>query len=108
MHSFFVKTCDRWQLVIPSDILWISKSSAQPNYLSICTLEASWQTRMSLSKMEHILPKEEFLRIHKSYLVSLKHIRTVSRNFGHVMIHNKRIPIGEAYTKQLRTALTFV
>ena len=108
MHPFFIKTCDKWQLVEPSDILWISKSGSQPNYLNICTLDAVFNTRMSLSKIERILPREEFLRIHKSYVVSLKHIRTVSRNFGHVMVHSKRVPIGESYVNQLRAALTFV
>jgi DNA-binding LytR/AlgR family response regulator len=42
-----------------------------------------------------ILPADNFLRIHKSYIISLKHIDAIERY--DVVINGKQIPIGITY-----------
>jgi DNA-binding LytR/AlgR family response regulator len=46
------------------------------------------------------LPATKFLRIHKSYIIALDRITTISRN--RVMIQDKWIPVGENYREEFR------
>lgn len=50
---------------------------------------------MSLKTLEERLPAAQFMRLHRSYIVSLKHIRYVQR--GTVQIGNVTIPVGNQY-----------
>ncbi len=52
-------------------------------------------TLNSLKRMEEKLPESKFLRIHKSYIISLEQIEAITKN--QVIIGEKRIPIGESY-----------
>lgn len=45
--------------------------------------------------MENLLPKDNFMRIHKSYIVALNKIETIERNI--IKIGDKRIPLGLSY-----------
>ncbi len=51
---------------------------------------------MSMKKMEEYLPKTEFMRVHRSYIVHLKKISTIERN--RIVFDNKvYIPISDQY-----------
>ena len=45
--------------------------------------------------MEELLPKKQFPRVHKSYIVSLNHINAINGN--QVEIADKKLPIGQSY-----------
>jgi DNA-binding LytR/AlgR family response regulator len=50
---------------------------------------------MSLIKLENILSAKGFSRIHRSYIINLKHIKSIQKN--KVLIADKRLPISESY-----------
>jgi len=52
-------------------------------------------TLTSLLKFEEKLGKRHFMRVHRSYIISLRHIHSVQRN--RIVIDDKRIPIGAIY-----------
>jgi DNA-binding LytR/AlgR family response regulator len=52
-------------------------------------------TLNSLKKLQQNLPPGKFSRIHKSYIVSLGHIKAINKT--QVVINDKYIPIGESY-----------
>ncbi|MDY0781435.1 LytTR family DNA-binding domain-containing protein [Tenacibaculum sp. IB213877] len=52
-------------------------------------------TLSSLKSFEEKLKNENFIRVHKSYIVSINHITSVQRN--RILIEGKRIPIGLSY-----------
>jgi len=52
-------------------------------------------TLNSLKKLQNNLPTTKFSRIHKSFIVGLKHINSINKT--QVVINNKHIPIGESY-----------
>lgn len=80
-----------------NDILFIE---AYGNYLKVHTLEKSYVTRDTLHEMEDKLPIEKFMRIHKSYIISLSKIESVSGN--RVYINKTEIPVGEMYKLALK------
>lgn len=55
-------------------------------------------TLESLRNMETMLPEAAFLRVHKSYIVSLQKINFVEKN--RIVINSEYIPIGESYQQK--------
>jgi DNA-binding LytR/AlgR family response regulator len=55
---------------------------------------------LTMKGLAETLPSNKFLRIHKSYIVAIDRISTISRN--RVMIGEKWIPVGENYRDAFR------
>ncbi|PQV48890.1 LytTR family two component transcriptional regulator [Jejuia pallidilutea] len=55
-------------------------------------------TLSSLKKFEEKLGKNNFIRVHKSFIVSIPHIHSVQRN--RIIIDKKWIPIGTSYKNE--------
>src|SRR6476620_2064896 len=58
-------------------------------------------TRLSMKSVEEQLPEADFLRIHKSYIVSVAHITAVMKNS--VFIGELEIPVSDNYKDTLAT-----
>ena len=55
---------------------------------------------LSMKKMEERLGDKDFMRIHKSYIINLRHISEIQKN--RVLLDNgKEIPIGDSYRERL-------
>lgn len=54
-------------------------------------------TLMTISLMENKLPSDNFMRVHRSFIVGLNKIESAERSG--VIIQNKHIPVGENYRK---------
>lgn len=52
----------------------------------------------SMKNMEELLPKDRFMRVHRSFIVSLDQIDTISKNVIHV--GNQQIAVGDLYKDQ--------
>ena len=52
----------------------------------------------SMKNMEELLPKDRFMRVHRSFIVSLDHIDSISKNVIHV--GNQQIAVGDLYKEQ--------
>ena len=88
----FVKTEYRMERVDFNDILYIEGMGA---YLRIVCKHTKVITLQTFFQIEKLLPVSQFLRIHKSFIVSLDKIESVERNV--VKIGEQRIPIGKNY-----------
>ncbi len=91
---FFVKTGFQQQKIKYDDILYIE---GQADYLKIVTKTASVMTLQSFKSISKVLPFEEFIRVHKSYIVAIRHIDSIERN--RIQIGNKIISVSETYSK---------
>lgn len=56
-------------------------------------------TRMSLKLIEEKLPSDKFIRVHKSYIVSVDKIVSIRK--GKISINNIQVPISEHYKENL-------
>ena len=56
-------------------------------------------TNISMRTMEEKLPKERFIRIHRSYIISLERIVSIRKNV--VLIGTKSFPISDHYRERL-------
>lgn len=91
---FFIKTEYRMQKVFFKEILFIE---GMKDYLRIHTIKERIMTLMNFTKMEQILPGDNFVRIHKSYIIALDKIESIEKS--KVRISTYDIPIGEMYKK---------
>lgn len=91
---FFIKgeTKNKFVKVAYSDILYIE---GLKNYISVHTADQRHITYHTLRDIEALLPRNRFVRVHKSYIVSLDKIRMVDGNL--IYIDGATIPIGESY-----------
>ncbi|OKL39609.1 LytR/AlgR family response regulator transcription factor [Pontibacter flavimaris] len=74
------------------DILWIE---GLKDYIIIQTKDQKIITLLSMNKMMEKLPDSKFLRVHRSFIVSLQKIDSIEKS--RIRIGNKEIPIGEVY-----------
>ena len=89
---FFVKTEFRLQRVCFNDILYVE---GQGDYLAIVTTGGKIMTLQTFSKLEEILPPNQFVRVHKSFIIPMNRIEKIERN--RIKIGDKSIPIGDSY-----------
>lgn len=68
------------------------------DYIRITTHTGSYVTYKRLSYMEEILPENHFVRIHKSYIISLSELESFGND--HVNLGDRELPVGRIY-KQL-------
>lgn len=78
------------------DLLYIE---GQHEYVSFYTKEKRITALYALKTLEEILPANRFIRVHKSYIVSINHIREIEQLS--VTIDNVKIPVGGIYREAL-------
>ena len=92
----FLKTGYEEEKVVLEDIHYIE---AEGNYMTYFLNNRKLLSRQSISDALGTLPTEKFVRIHRSYIVSLSKIEKISRNS--VWILGKEIPVGSSYEEKL-------
>lgn len=79
-----------------ADILY---AEALGNYLAIHVPGQRLVTYQTLKELAELLPQPPFLRVHKSFLVSLDKITMIDGNT--IYVQDKAIPVGETYRESL-------
>ena len=94
----FIKTDGKnnFEKVYVNDICYIE---GLKNYVAIHLVNKQIITNNTLKSIEDFLPSSDFIKTHKSFIVSLRHIsKTDSMS---VYVNNKPLPIGDTYKKDL-------
>ncbi|HEV3325464.1 MAG TPA: LytTR family DNA-binding domain-containing protein [Puia sp.] len=96
---FFVNVDYSLVKVLFADIVWIEGSG---DYVKIHLRSSAkvLMVRTSAKTLEGELPADKFIRIHKSYIVSVAGITAVRKNS--VFIGELELPVGETYREGLR------
>ena len=83
-----------------SDLLYIE---GQHEYVTFHTSTRRITALYSLKNLEEQLPSNQFLRIHKSYIISFHHIEDIEGN--NVSVAGTKLPIGGSYRDALMARL---
>jgi DNA-binding LytR/AlgR family response regulator len=86
--------------IYTDEILYIE---SKKEYISIITVENTYQTKFQLTEIEEQLPKNKFIRTHRSFIVSLEKITAFSST--EVEINLLQIPIGRSYKEMVLSVL---
>tara|TARA_R110000868_G_scaffold136776_1_gene349837 strand:- start:5381 stop:6106 length:726 start_codon:yes stop_codon:yes gene_type:complete len=80
-----------------NDILYIESLK---DYIKVITTLGDYVVHKSLTAITEELPQSNFMRIHRSYTISINKVIALEGNT--VEISNRKIPIGRNYTKQTK------
>jgi len=89
---FFIKCNGKIEKIVMADVIYIE---AMANYVIIHTRQKKYITYLTFSGIEHQLPADLFVRIHKSYLVAISAIQTIDGN--EVITNSMRLPLSKNY-----------
>lgn len=92
-ESFVYFRADRKMVkVLLSDILYVE---SMKDYVKVFTPQQPIITKQSISSVEAMLPESEFVRTHRSFIVSLSKIKSFTTEL--IEIGNAEVPIGKLY-----------
>ncbi|WP_299242184.1 LytTR family DNA-binding domain-containing protein [uncultured Aquimarina sp.] len=93
---FFFKTDgkNKYAKVFLKDIRYIESLK---NYIAIHLDDQQIITYNTLKHFKETLPASSFIQIHKSYIISIKHIDKIDNDS--IWIHDQELPIGNTYRK---------
>ena len=83
-----------------NDIIYIE---AAGNYTKVTTIDKTITVREKISDMIESLPSNDFLQVHKSFAIAIKHIKSIEGNRIH--IGDNTIPIGKLYKANVNKLL---
>lgn len=78
-------------------------AEAMGDYVKFHTKEKMFAIHGKMKTAEERLPKSNFIRVHRSYIISLSKIDTLQD--GGIMINGKFIPVSDAYRKILNNKM---
>lgn len=82
------------------DLLYIE---GQHEYVTFHTTQRRITALFALKDLEEMLPKDRFVRVHKSYIVSFKHIQDLDKS--DVTVAGNKVPVGASYRDELLARL---
>ncbi|MCG2613056.1 LytTR family DNA-binding domain-containing protein [Terrimonas sp. NA20] len=95
--SFVYFRADRKMIkVMLRDVLYIE---SMKDYIKVITNTETIITKQSISSVEAMLPEREFVRIHRSYIVSLTQIKSFTSEI--IEIGKTELPIGKLYRNEV-------
>ena len=96
----YVKNNQRYEKISLEDILYIE---SMLNYVNIVTVKKKYTIYSSLKNAEACLPKDKFLRIHKSYIVAVAKIDAIDA--GRVDVHGHKLPLSRTNKNEVIKAV---
>lgn len=102
-ECIFIKVNGILTKICIKDILWIEASG---DYIQINTSEKKYTTHSTLKAIENKLPADKYIRVHRSYIVSIDNINSIDDNT--IVIHKQLIPVGFVYKENLTRRLNLL
>lgn len=90
--KIFVKEDKKYHQIKLKDILFIE---AYGNYVKLHLIDKVIISHQTLISFSQNLPQDQFIRVHKSFMVSIDKIDLIQGNRIHILDH--KIPIGKLY-----------
>jgi len=88
----FINVQKRKVKILFADIVYIE---SQREYIKITTTDNEYLSKMSTHEIEAILPTHLFIRVHRSFIVSIRRIESYTAEM--IEINGVSIPIGKGY-----------
>jgi two-component system LytT family response regulator len=98
--TVFIKSGPHTHQVKVAEILYLEKDG---NYITIHLKDKQILIRENMGDIFDLVPPADFVRVHKSFVVAIKHIAMVEVH--QLIINGAKIPIGITYRESLRSRL---
>jgi two-component system LytT family response regulator len=98
--TVLIKSGPQTYQVKVADILYLEKDG---NYITVHLKDKLILIRENMSDIFDLVPAAGFMRVHKSYVISIRHITMIEVH--QLIINGEKIPIGSTYRESLRARL---
>ena len=88
----FIKSGGQTHRIHLAEILFLEKDG---NYLTICLKDRKILVRENMADIFKLVPETEFVRIHKSFVISIRHLEMIEQH--QVTVGKVKIPLGPSY-----------
>ena len=99
-QSIFLRSQNKYVQVFTNTIKYVEASG---NYTKVVTDMETISIREKISDVIALLPTDNFLQVHKSFAVAIKHINSIEGN--RILIGEHIIPIGKMYKVNVNALL---
>ncbi|WP_454802867.1 LytR/AlgR family response regulator transcription factor [Mucilaginibacter phyllosphaerae] len=93
---FFIRCGNKYEKIFFEEVLYLE---SMQNYVNIYTVKGKYTTLINLKNLEQNFDSTLFMRVHKSYMVSLRKIEIIDGN--EIFIQSFRIPLSRNYRDQV-------
>ena len=97
---FFIKSDSKLVKIHYNEILYVE---ALQNYVAIHTVDKKFITYLTFKSVEEHLPADQFLKIHKSYIIALPRVDSIEGN--EVRIGSHSLPISRTSREEIMEKL---
>jgi len=108
IDRLFIKTGSRIDVVAVSDIIHIK---AEDDYVEIFTANKKFLKKETMNYLEHSLPKEMFVRVHRSGIINTNYIEKLERygkeSYIVIMKDGNSVNVSKSRVKELKEQLGF-
>ncbi|MEN0050415.1 MAG: LytTR family transcriptional regulator DNA-binding domain-containing protein [Bacteroidota bacterium] len=101
----FVKYRDRMVKIYIQDILY---AEADRNYCKVFTADREYLMTLSLKAFEEKLDAKNFLRVHRSYIINLTKVDSLSDHGEYVNIGQKSLSVSRSFKEELMRRLKVI
>ena len=102
-ETIFIKSDSKLVQISTNQIYWIE---ALGNYMRVITEEGKYTILSTLKDVAAKLPSDDFVRVHRSFIVRLDKIESIEDNY--IVINENQINIGKAYKEGLSKKLNLL
>ncbi len=102
-HQIFIKSGSQ---IFQVDTRKISLIQKDGHYIIFKIDGKELLSRMTFAQLLELLPGDEFIQIHRSYLVAIPRIEVIHKQF--VQIDGREIPIGDSYKQAFFEQVNFI
>jgi len=95
-QALFVKDGHDWVQIKFSNLIY---AKAEDNYVDLHETGKHTLTRITLTELQAKLPTDQFLRVHKSFIISRQKIERIEKH--QIIVAGNKIPLSKLYRDQL-------
>ncbi len=103
-----IRAGDSWKPVVLQDVIYVEAHNRKTWVQSVKGLGTNKHT---LSELEYLLPRDAFIRCHRSYIVNVTFIEEIQPDshstFLLILKDGSKVPVGQTYAKYFRHTLGF-
>ena len=100
--SMYIRQGDSFKRIAWEDILYVE---GMQNYVRLHFEDRVLTIHQTMTSLEEMLPREAFFRIHRSFLVNISHIDTISR--GRIFMGGKELPVSKQRKDELLRSVVY-
>ncbi|HXB35968.1 MAG TPA: LytTR family DNA-binding domain-containing protein [Puia sp.] len=98
--AVLIKSGPQTHRVKVSEILYLEKNG---NYITVHLKDGNILIRENMGDIFDLVPAADFIRVHKSYVVGIRHISMIEVH--QLIVNGEKIPVGSTYRDSLRERL---